>query len=451
MKKIYWVVIALLGLHLLILSQLQFTAWPEMVSFPYLINHGFITYKDMVHAYPPLLVNTLAVLFRIFGYKLIVLKTFGWTTILISDLLVFLIIQNLTKKQILALLGLLVYVILQPVLEGNMVWPDLFIVPFLLLMFLFLIKKKYFFAGIAIGLAILTKQTGVFFLGLGGIYILFQERKVKYLINYILGISLLILPFLFTLFYQNSFQEFWKWTILYPGKYWTKFPGYVQLSLSLRQNLSLLILFLPLIYLIFKSKRKVFRDKYFLLSFGFLVCGIIGIYPRFSFFHFQSALAFLVILYLYLLQNCNKKILYLFVATPFFILIINFKSFQFGKPRFWTGSDINLAENIQSETPSNQPIYLLGLNSNLYAFSNRLPNIPWLDNFGWYLEIEGVQRNVLNSFKNNPPSTIFWVTPGRGNWYDIGVYQPKIITEYIVNNYTKTKEIQKGIWEWKRK
>src|SRR5258708_1235866 len=230
MKKIYCVVIALLGLHLLILSQLQFTAWPEMVSFPYLINHGFITYKDMVHAYPPLLVNTLAVLFRIFGYKLIVLKTFGWTTILISDLLVFLIIQNLTKKQILALLGLLVYVILQPVLEGNMVWPDLFIVPFLLLMFLFLIKKKYFFAGIAIGLAILTKQTGVFFLGLGGIYILFQERKVKFLINYILGISLLILPFLFTLFYQNSFQEFWKWTILYPGKYWTKFPGYVQLS-----------------------------------------------------------------------------------------------------------------------------------------------------------------------------------------------------------------------------
>src|SRR6266404_752935 len=153
MKKIYWLLLLLLGLHIFILFVLQFTAWPEMVSFPYLINHGFVTYKDMVHAYPPLLVNVLAFLYKLFGYKVIVLKMFGWTTILASDVLIFLIIQKQTKKNNLALIGLSVYIFLQPILEGNMVWPDLFIVPFLLLTFLLFLKKKYLIAGIAIGLA----------------------------------------------------------------------------------------------------------------------------------------------------------------------------------------------------------------------------------------------------------------------------------------------------------
>src|SRR5438105_2626579 len=111
MKKINLLIFCLLGLHLFILSVLQFTAWPEMVSFPYLINHGFVTYKDMVHAYPPLQVNILAALYSIFGYKVMVLKIFGFATILTGDILIFLIIQKLTKKINLALIGLGIYVI----------------------------------------------------------------------------------------------------------------------------------------------------------------------------------------------------------------------------------------------------------------------------------------------------------------------------------------------------
>src|SRR5689334_232483 len=97
MKK-FFLVLILLGIHLLFLSRLQFTAWPEMVSFPYLINHGFVTYKDMVHAYPPLLVASLAVIYKIFGYKLIALEIFGWVTILVSDIFLFKILKEITKK-----------------------------------------------------------------------------------------------------------------------------------------------------------------------------------------------------------------------------------------------------------------------------------------------------------------------------------------------------------------
>src|SRR5258708_450959 len=451
MKKIYWLILLFLGLHFLILSMLQFTAWPEMVSFPYLINHGFITYKDMVHAYPPLLINVLAFLYNLFGFKILVLKIFGSITILAGDVLLFIIIKKLTKKNNLAAVGCFIYIILQPVLDGNMVWPDLFIVPFLLLTFLLLLKKKYLMSGIAIGLAILTKQTGILFLGFVGLSIVLFERKWNCVWRFVLGVGIIIVPFLVSLISQNSFSEFINWAIIYPSRYWTKFPGYVQLNPTLRENLDLLILFLPLCALVLKVKKKMFYDKNFLILFGFLICGIVGVYPRFSFFHFQPALPFLVIIYIYLIKDFPKKYLYTLFLIPLFIVLINFRSLQFGGSRFWSESDLDLGRKIQAETNPNEPVYLLGLDSSMYAFSNRLPNKPWLDNFGWYLEIPGVQEEVVNALKKDPPEKIFWQTPNDGNWFDIGAYQPKMITDWIRKNYNRKMEIQKGIWEWVRR
>ncbi len=439
-----------LGLHLLILSQFQFTAWPEMVSFPYLINHGFVIYRDMAHAYPPFLVSVLAVLYKIFGYKILVLQIFGWGFILTSDILIFLIVKKLTRKLNFALYSLIFYVFAQPILEGNMVWPDLAMVPFLLLTFLLLSRRKYLFAGIAVGLACLTKQTGSLYVVLGVLYIVYSEKNLRSVVAFLAPSIVMFVLLLFRLLTNGALEDFLNWVIIYPSRYWTKFPGYVQLNLSLRENLNLLVLFLPLSYLIFSAKRKIFVDKYFLLLFIFLICGVIGVYPRFSFFHFQPALAFLVILCVYLFSKTKLKIYFLFLI-PIFVLIVNFKSLELKGNRFWESSDLVLAKTIQNETPSGKPIYLLGLNSSLYAFSDRLPNKPWLDNFGWYLEIPGVQEKVIKGFEKNPPSVIFWLRPEGGNWYDIGTYQPKRISDWIEKNYNMKKEIQKGVWEWVKK
>lgn len=451
MSKNYLYFTLILLFHLVILKELRFTAWPEMVSFPYLINNGLITYKDTIHAYPPLLVNALAVLFRIFDYNVWVLKAFGWTTFLFSDLLIFILVKKLTKNIKLSLLAILVYVILQPILDGNMVWPDLLMTPFLLAGLLFLIDKKYLWCGIAFGLAALTKQTGLIYIVYCISYIVFFEKSIKKIIKFIVGGLVIAIPFFISLFIQKSFLDFINWTLIYPSKYWTKFPGYVQLTPTLRESLILLILFLPLGYLILKAKKSIFADKYFILLFGFLIVGIIGVYPRFSFFHLQPAIAFLMILFVYLLHQSNNVKYYFILLIPIMILILNFRSLQFGGNRFWEKSDMILAKTIQNDTPINKPIYLLGLDSNLYALANRLPNTPWLDNFGWYLEIPNVQETVIKSFDTNPPSAIFWVDPLDGNWFDLGVYQPQKIKDWIKRNYTKKVEIQKGIWEWRQK
>ncbi len=204
-------------------------------------------------------------------------------------------------------------------------------------------------------------------------------------------------------------------------------------------------MFLPLLFLIIKASRKIFVDKNFLLLFGFLVCGIVGVYPRFSFFHFQGALAFLVILYLYLIKNK-----YILLISVFLILIFQYNQINLRGDRFWSKSDLELAQIIKNNSNESKPVYLLGLPSQFYVFSDRLPNKPWLDGFGWYLEIPGVQEEVIRGFKKNPPEEIFWETPIDGNWYDIGAYEPKMITDWIQENYIRKSEIQKGLWEWKK-
>lgn len=450
MKITYLFLISILGVHLFILSQLQFTAWPEMVSFPYFINNDFVLYKDAIHAYPPLLVSALAILFKFFGYKLIILKLFGWGILLINDILIFLIVKKTTGNRLLPLFAVFFYCLLQPLLEGNMVWPDLAIIPFLLATFLMLLNKKYLYAGLAIGLACLTKQTGIFYLILSVLYLFLTQEKTKKILFFLVGSIILFLTLIVKLVTENSLMDFVNWTVIYPSSFWTKFPGYVQMAPTLREILLLGILVFPLIF-IFHGGKSFLKDKLGLFLMASFVVGVIGVYPRFSFFHFQPALAFLVILYFYIYRFVKMKSIYFLFLVPIIIFLVNFQSLKFGEARFWARRDINLAKEIQNQSPDGKQIYLLGLNSNLYAFADRPPSKPWLDNFGWYLEIPGVQEEVIKSLSLDPPSKIFWRTPDTGNWYDLGVYQPKKITEWINKNYNMGVEIEKGIWEWSKK
>ncbi len=449
-KNIDLLLFIILALHFSVISRLQFTAWPEMVSFPYLINNGFVLYKDAIHAYPPLLVTVLAILFKFFGYKLIVLQLFGWISILISDILIFFIVKKITDSKYLPIVSVLVYALLQPILEGNMVWPDLFLIPFLLSTFLLLLKKKYLYAGIALGLALLTKQTAIFYIACSIFYLFISERRRKVFVNFFVGIAICLVPLLPVLVKQNSLQDFLNWAIIYPSAFWTKFPGYVQIIPSKREFVLLAILITPLLYLILRN-GKIIKDKLFVFLLFMFGAGLIGVYPRFSFFHFQPALVFLIVLYSYVLRNLNPKFLYIICLIPAFVFLVNFRTLKIGEARFWGEDDVKLGELIGNRTNKDETIYLLGLNSNLYAFADRQPSKPWLDNFGWYLEIPGVQEKVVDSFEKNPPSNIYWRTPDNGNWYDLGVYQPKQITDWINKNYNKEGEVEKGVWEWKRK
>lgn len=457
-KTTLFLLILLLGAHLFLLVNLRFTAWPEMLAYPYLRNNGFLLYKDMIHPYPPVLTMALSIAYKWFGYKLWVMKVATWSMILVNDVLIYLIIKKLTKSIKWSMIGVLFYVFLQPFLEGNMLWFDLAIVPPILLGTLFLLqnssKKKLFFAGLFFAVAALIKQTAGVFLIFSTLYLVYKRVKLKNLAYFLLGPIILVVPLAIRLLTERAFIDFLNWTIVYPTTFWSKFPGYVQMNLSPKQLSITLLLFVPFLFLIFRARKIILRDKKLVLLLAFLIGGIISIYPRFSFFHFQITLAFLAILFGYLIKQIKTSPMLIVVYFLLLIFAVCSPAITLDwqkEARFYGSDDLEMARIITEKTKEDEKVFLFGLYSGLYPMANRLPPKRWIDNFGWYLEVPGIQEEIILRWERNPPVYVFWLNPEPGNWFDPGTYQPKKIAKWIEENYTKETEIRPEVWIWKKK
>ena len=254
MKRKLILLFLLLVLHIFLLVNLRFTAWPEMFSYPYLRNNGFLIYKDMVHPYTPVLTMTLSTLYKLFGYRLIVLKLFTWVLVLINDVLIFLIVKKISKSSKVSLLSVLFYLFTQPFLDGNMLWFDFAISTPLLFSFYFLLKvfdkqsfqkRNLLFTGLFLMVAVLIKQTsGLYFLAVLG-YLILKRTKFQKIIPIFIGPLVLGLPLLFRLIQEGALMDFLNWVLIYPARYWTKFPGYVRMDVLQRDVFTLFLILAP--------------------------------------------------------------------------------------------------------------------------------------------------------------------------------------------------------------
>lgn len=461
-KKI--LLFALLGIHLFFLVNLQFTAWPEMFSYAYLRNNEFLLYKDIIHPYPPFLTLVLSYIYRVFGYDLIVLQTVAWLIILASGVLVFLISRKITKNENIAFFTLGIYVLLQPFLEGNMLWFDIAIVLPILVGAFFALrwvekegdqKLNIFLAGLFFGIASLIKQTAGIFWVAFFIFLIFRKAKKSDFLYLLAGPILVWGIFIGRIIQENQLMEFWKWTIFYPLFKWSDFPGYVQMALSPRELATLGIFLIPVIFYVLWKRTNNKDEKFWLLGL-FLIAGLAVIYPRFSFFHFQPALIFFVLLYGYIAQSLNLR--QTTICTFLFFLFLfplvygpAIASEWQREPHFYGKQERGFADLLKIKVGEKKNVFLFGLPSQFYSMTGTLPPKPWTDNFGWYLEIPGVQEDVVKHWEASPPDFVFWRTPSQGNWFDLGAYQPKKIVQWIKENYTKKEEITPEVWLWEKK
>jgi hypothetical protein len=457
-KKTGGIIALILAVQLFLLANLQFTAWPEMLSYPYLKNSGFALYKDMIHPYPPILTTILGGLYKIFGYRLEVLQFFTWGLSLLSTVVIYALVKTLTKKEWTALSGATTYAIFQPHLEGNMMWFDNAMVTPVLAGLLFTIhfldKKKTQYlvlAGICLSFAGFIKQTGGLFYLATFLFLLFQKPKLKDLALYLATPFIFAAPLFLNLLLNNAVMGFLNWVVFYPTLYWSKFPNYVQLSVSKSTLLTIGLLTLTPLSLLLKNKG--IKDKKTLLLGLFMLVGLIGIYPRFSFFHFQPALGIAIAAIGYALGSVKKTWGIMFISSLVLLAVhTSYKQqIEWGKePRFLEKAEYGFAKDLQKQAPSGK-LFLQGIHSGSYALSGTLPPKPWGDNFAWYFEIPGVQEDFIEKWKQNPPEAVVWKTPDPGNWHDLGTYQPAKIVNWISENYTPDKELRPGIWVWRRR
>ncbi len=448
--KIIIGVIFLLVIHLFILFNLQFTAWPEMFSYPYLLNNSFKLYQDIALPYQPLLVLILSVVYKIFGFNLLTLQLFTWTTILISDFLIFFISRKIIGKKALSLVPLSLYIFVQPLTSGNMLWFDLATVPFILLGILSSLYRKTFWMGFFLSFAFFIKQqTGVAIILLIVYFLVY--RQFRQLPKFFFGLVVPVILVLLFIISSGLMGDYLFWTTIVPLFWYPKFPGYSNWP-STKEFIEIFILFIPGLLACFNglnqwNKRgEIFKIILLIFAGTFLVA-----FPRFDFFRFQPAVAVYIVLLSLILNKKNALI----VSLPILLVSVVLVKSNLGNinlpARFYGPQEIALAKQIDELTLPSNRIYLLGVPSIEYVLSNRLPPKPWVDNYVWYMEIDGMQDKVLAGFEREKPKIIVWQIPQIGNWYSLGTYQPKRIVEYIRQHYEKTAQFEKGVQVWQRK
>lgn len=439
--------------HLFVLTHLRFTAWPEMFSYPYLLNNGFKPYLDIALPYEPLLPLILAAIYKIFGTNLLVLQTFTWVLILASDFLIFLISVKIIGKKLLSLLPLTVYVFIQPVADGNMLWFDLATVPFILLAFVSFIYfqnvKKFLLVGIFLGMAFFIKQQIGVAIALLGFYLIIM-RYLKGLVYYAFGF---LIPTLFISVYilsNDLVADYFFWTVITPLKWYPSFPGYVHMP-TFREAILIGLMFGSVVTAsLYRIKQK---NTQFIVAIILFLGTFLTAFPRFELFRMQPAIALGAVLIAILLPERKKiQILFLIPILLGYLMLLKSNLINInGSPRFYSPEDFRLANFIGSKAEG-QVVYLLGINSLQYVLTDTVPPKPWIDNYVWYMEIPNVQEKALEGLKQASPKIIFRTPPLLGNWFDLGVYQPQKIVDYIYMHYNKSTDmLDQGVEVWTRK
>lgn len=456
-RKNYLILTGMLGIHLILLISLKFTAWPEMTLWPYLITKGWLPYQNIAIAHTPLLIFDLAIFYKIFGAGITTLRFFTWGLILLSDILVFFVARKLWSKRI-AYLSLVTYAVWLLFYDGNGLWFDLYMGVLGFCSFYFSKEKRWVWAGVFWALAFLSKQTAVWFLipivleminvrqplrvgdPIGPVTL--KVRPCKVFGKFILGATVVAVPFIFLLFIFHLLPSFWNWAVNFgvftlPGS-----QGQIQLP-----NLKTLgiatfpfLIFLPL--LLSKQKNKV---PYLVLA-AWALAGVMGAYPRFEYFHFLPTIPYLAIaagLVFESLRDDRKTVfrfmVYLYLLASLF-LIIKFAARDFnGGTRFYENDVAEVVDYVKYSAQPGERIFVLNWWDNIYALTDTLPSTdPWVPQLSWYMKIPGIQEKIVEDIKNNPPKLVIYYPYTVAG---LSSYVPEKVYDYVTENYKISQKV----------
>lgn len=450
MKKKYYLLLAgIISIHLLLLVVLKFTAWPEMLLWPYLMKIGWLPYRDIAIAHTPFLITILSLFYRIFGVGIIQLKIFTWILIVGSDLLVFWIIKKLWNQKI-AFLSLVAYTLLLVFYDGNGLWFDLFMGVFAFISFYFVEKKKYFLTGIFWALASISKQTAVWFLLPIG-YSIIRDLNIlrrplkgdpcKVVGKFALGVLVILVIFILLLLLFGILPSFYDWAFKFGIFILPKAQGQIQLP-DLNNLIISLFPFLIYIPLVWNTGKKNINLIFW------TVAGAMGAYPRFEYFHFQPAVPFLAIATGLVFTNLKMKNIFLKISIPVYIFgsIVLFSGFFLRNwkegTRFYEQDVQDLVLYVRANTTSNDKIFVMNWWDNIYSLTGTMPAVdPWVPQLSWYQELPGIQEKEVIGLKNSKPKLILFQ-----DYSDSGLasYVPTQVYNYVIQNY-KLKEKIDGI------
>lgn len=439
-------------LHSIFLINTMFTLWPEMVVYPYLLNHGYRLYQDVVNPYPPLLTSALSLFSKFAGYQPLHYQLLTWLIILILDIEIYLITRVIFKKKIFALISTLFFSVFSIPFAVNGLWFDLVQTPFIMLSVFFAwkffetgSKKHLFYSFFLLTITFFIKQQILilFFWFFVVIIFKFRKKSVKILINPIFYLPFLVLLCLFILiFYTNRSAEAFLYWAFYSPFTAVHIPGYILLP-NLRQFLviaSIVILFTPALF-----------GKFRLIPLTALI-SILFVYPRFDYFHMIPALAIFSISAGFNFSKIpslkTPQKLFIFLAFVLLsIFTLRYFSNNFSKEtRFFDREIYTSAAFLKQITDPGETLYIQNGPDQLLPITGLLPPKPWADEFPWYLEREGMQEKIIDGLKLQNPKYLIYKPYDSKDGYEIGSYRPQKLADYLDSNYSNVIQISQNLW-----
>lgn len=399
---------------------INYTAWPEMLAWPYLVLQGWLPYRDIAIAHNPLMLLDLVIFFKLFGVGIIQLKIYTWILVAINTILVYFVSKKFWNNKT-AYLSSIIYVLLTIVFEGNGLWFDLALTPFAILLYYFLRQKSYLWAGAVFALGFLTKQTFVYF-AIPVVIATVQSAKdiVPRLKQLIIGSGITFAIFIIVLYFLGILDDYYNWAIKFGILYLPNAVGQISLP-NIKQFIFALS---PFLFFLFTNN---------LLLTAFAVVGMLGVYPRFELFHFQPALPFLAIAISTVILSQRIKAIRLLTALFILLFLVLGVYRQVGTTTRFFESDVEkVALKINSLQPKVDSLYVINYWDNLYALTNTKPPKPLIPYIPWYLDYSDNKVVIINGLKTNIPEAIV-IGERDGNFSELYQFVDKFYSCNIVD------------------
>ena len=425
-----FLLVAIILVHIFILTKLIYFPYPELFIYPYLTNHGLKPYTQIFDQHFPGLLF-LPVNFDNLGMNTPEAARIWSIAIIITvHLMLFYIAAQIFGSRRKALIVNLLFLIWQPFFEGWVLWIDSFLPLILLPAFYFLYKKKIFLTGLLLGIGIIFKQAVIPLSFLVLIYFFWTSRNFKLVLRYLAGLFIpvgLMLTFLISI---GVLADFWFWTVTFNlttfAKFGRKAPffsGLVRLAFVYSP-----ILLLPLIKI----------RKLAVLLMIFILGSLSGDFVRFDFVHFQPSLPFVLLATVAVFSKIwNFKLLRLgilgYIAVVLWWQSVFYKGHISDKVMFFDEQTYGIAQKIKDNTKPQEEIFILGPVPHLYQLSNTLPvGKIFVFQFPWFLmETEG---KFMAALENDPPKLIVRDKSVIIEGIPITKFAPKL-NQFVDKNY----------------
>lgn len=406
-----------------------FTYWPEMLNWPFFLESGWLPYRDFAMIHTPILPYLLLIFYKMFSFTPLTLHVFGTLLLCLTTFLTELFVFEETKKVRHALVAGSLFAFLALAMNGNHVWFESLLAPLLLLVFWFLLKKKFILAGLLMGLALMTKQTSAYFLPVIALYF-FYFKNLKAMLVFSLATLVSVIPFLLVFHYLGILQDFWSWGVHFV--FLKPFAAGKGDSYVLLPSVLQLMVLLPFVIIPLFLARK-FTAVY---AYLWMLSALLLALPRFDYFHLTPALVFFSLI---MGMRFNLPLLCLTLICGLLIFVKNWQySHTFLEPK-----NIAIANFIKTHH-QNQSLFVLNDPEQVYFLTGKLPAVtPWVPQLPWYLEHYGPK--LLADFQKTPPDIIVFTPYLEKAVGGLGAYKREDLLSYIKNNYYQVHKLNSGV------